>query len=67
LQEALMDRRDEIWLPDGRVVPYRRVHEPPVRRRACGGLATPRREPSVDRRRRARPSGERGRHLDLLV
>jgi len=62
-----MDRGDELWLPDGRVMPYRRVQEPPVRRRARGLAARPRREPVVTRRRPARPGGERGRHLDILV
>lgn len=62
-----MDRGDELWLPDGRVMPYRRVQEPPLRRRAQGLAARPRREPVVTRRRPAPPRGERGRHLDIVV
>lgn len=62
-----MDRGDELWLPDGRVMPYRRVQEPPIRRRARAFAVRPPREPVVARRRPAPPGGERGRHLDIVV
>jgi hypothetical protein len=61
-----MDGRDEIWLPDGRVMPYRRVQDAPVRRRARdAGCA--RRDRAGERHRRPSAGGERGRHLDIVV
>ncbi|NBB70918.1 MAG: hypothetical protein GVY33_11450 [Alphaproteobacteria bacterium] len=56
---------DELWLPDGRVMPYRRVHEPPPRRTPRPPM---RRAPAAGDRRGAAPAdGERGRHLDMVV
>jgi hypothetical protein len=61
-----MDRRDEIRLPDGRVMPYRRVQDQPAHRRARAALAARRESPRPDRAASA-ATGERGRHLDIVV
>jgi hypothetical protein len=61
-----MDGRDEIRLPDGRVMPYRRVQDRPTRRRARAAIVT-RGEPPGPRRAAAPATGERGRHLDIVV
>jgi hypothetical protein len=71
-----MDDRDEIWLPDGRVMPYRRREDtaepaqrgavtprPPAAPRASGERA----RPSRDRRRRPRSNADCGRRVDLVT
>jgi hypothetical protein len=60
-----MGRGDELWLPDGRVMPYRRVHEPPPRRTPRPPVR--RAGPRADRRAAAPTASERGRHLDIVV
>ena len=72
-----MQRGDELWLPDGRIVPYRRVDPyrrvaDAPRRRAAVPSAPERSRASVRagavcERRGAAPAGDRGRHLDLVV
>ncbi len=71
-----MDDRDEIWLPDGRVMPYRRSEdraEPPhhgavaTRSPSAPRVVGDRARPSRDRRRRPRSNADCGRRVDLVT
>jgi hypothetical protein len=61
-----MNDVDEIRLPDGRTLRYRREHDPRGGLRASSALR-PQPRPAAERARPADPDGVRGRHLDILV
>jgi hypothetical protein len=63
-----MDRGDELWLPDGRVLPFRRAREvttPGPRAAAPAARADDAEPRRHDRRRRPRSDADRGRVVDV--